>query len=982
MTFLKKHWIHFLALALFFFVTYIYFQPQFHGHRLKQHDITQFKGMANETNHFRAVEGEEPLWTNAMFGGMPTYQISVDYHGNLVKKSIAFLRLGLSSPAGLFLIYLIGFYIMLMCMRVDPVVAIFGAFAFAFSSYFIIILQAGHNTKAMAIGLMAPVIGAFYMAYKHNLKWGILLSALFMGMQLGANHFQITYYLGMILLAMGVAELINAIKAKNYKIFGMATVGLLVAYGFALSLNYGNITLTNDYAKHTIRGGNDITITPDGQPNEATRTSGLDRDYITQWSYGVDESFTLISPYIKGGGSGRLKDSPFATDLKSPELRKKAKIVGDNDVYWGDQPFTSGPVYVGIIVFFLAILGLVYLKGPLRFALLVVAVIALMLSWGKNYMGFTDFFLDYIPGYNKFRAVTIILAVVELILPLLGVLFLHHLLKNKERIKENLKPLYITSGAFFGFVLLLTFTGIGDGYLKNQELEYVYNYEEEVRAQLMQEDPQQLLQQYGIDVTNEAQVKEVIQRQSEVVNDQFETLAEVRKGIYRSSMMRSLLFLALGIGLIFVFVFVKVNKIVFIGGLLVLTLADLVMVNLNFLNNEKQGRGYVHWVEDEKFEYPLSPTGADLEILRREREADPELAKTLSEAEQTINKSGKTRASSNEKWSNLFQTLNFETNYRVFEPSAGFNSSRASYFHKSLGGYHGAKLRRIQNLYEFHITKNNMDVLNMMNVKYILQGEQVQYNPSALGNVWFVQDIIEKETPNDELLALGRSFSIVVEDPSISLTVNNKPVTSAMSVTGGEQVKLVNGELGEKILAIAPIIRSGVDASYVVDVNGETDWIPSKELIKDTLDSFKTLVRVNADHVFNPRQMAVVSSEVAQSIGTNTFSGEGNIVQTHYRPNRMLYEVDTKESQLAVFSEVYYPDGWKVYVDGELLPIHRVNYLLRGVALPAGSYTLEMKFDEPRFTTSNTVAYAGSALLFLLILGAFLKDFVLQKREE
>lgn len=978
MTLLKKHWIHFLALALFFFVTYLYFQPQFHGHRLKQHDITQFKGMANETNHFRAVEGEEPLWTNAMFGGMPTYQISVDYHGNLVKRTIAFLRLGIASPAGLFLIYLIGFYIMLMCMKVDPVVAIFGAFAFAFSTYFIIILQAGHNTKAMAIGLMSPVIGAFYMAYKHSLKWGILLSALFMGMQLAANHFQITYYLGMVLVAMGIAFLLIALKQKTVKQFAMATVGLLVAYGFALSLNYGNIALTNAYAKHTIRGGNDITITPEGKPNEAIRTSGLDRDYITQWSYGVDESFTLLSPYIKGGGSGRLKDSPLS-DLKSPELRRKAKVVGDNDVYWGDQPFTSGPVYVGIIVIFLAVLGMIYLTGPLRFALFGVAIVALMLSWGKNFMGFTDFFLDVVPGYNKFRAVTIILAVVELIIPLLGVLFLHQLLKNKERIKNNIKPLYISSGVLFGGMLLLTYTGLGDGYLKQQELEYVYNYEEEVRNQILQEDPQVLLQQYGIDVRNEAQLQDVIDRQSKVVNDQFDSLVEVRKGIYRDSMFRSLLFLALGIGLIIAFILLNVNKWMLVGGLLVLTLADLVMVNLNYLNNEKRGRGYVHWIDQDKFDFPLNPTGADLEILNRESKSNPALASTLEEAERELKK-GNTKVSSNEKWSYLFQTLNLETNYRVFEPSGAFNSSRASYFHKSLGGYHGAKLRRIQNLYEFHITRNNMDVLNMMNVKYILQGDRVQENPSALGNAWFVKEVATKETPNDELLALGSTFSISVKDPSVGLVVNNKAVTNSLNVTGNERVEIMHESLGQQELEIGSIISAGVAASYVMDVNGEADWIPSKELAKDTLDSFKVLASIEADHLFNPRTKAIVSPEVAQTL-ENTYSGEGRITQVHYRPNLMRYEVQTNEKQLAVFSEVYYPDGWKAFIDGEELPIQRVNYLLRGVELPQGEYVLEMRFEDPRFTTSNTVAYAGSFLLFILIIGAFVKDFILTKRE-
>src|SRR5690554_548359 len=506
---IKKHWIHLLAFGLFILTTFIYFQPQFSGYGLVQHDIEQFKGMSNEINHHRETVGEEPLWTNSMFGGMPTYQISTYFEGNLVGRTAKALQLWMASPAGLFFAYLIGFYIMLLCMRINPKVAILGAFAFAFSSYYIIIIQAGHDTKAMAIAFAAPVVGAFYMAYRSSIKWGLLLSALFMGFELYANHIQVTYYLAILLIFLGIGELVIAARKKQLINFFKVTTGLIVVYLFAAGINYGRLSLTNDYAKHTIRGGNDITIRVDGTSSETNQTSGLDRDYVTQWSYGIDESLTLISPNIKGGASSALSNSQFSDLLRDPEIRREASLVANNNVYWGDQPFTSGPVYLGIIVFYLALLGMIYLRDPRKWALFVGGVLALMLSWGHNFMGLTDFFLDYIPFYNKFRAVTIILTVVELVVPILAVLFLDKLFKKKDEIKKNLKPLYIATGGLFVLLLTLTYTGLGDGYLSKQENDFLITYPDQVKAQLAQEDPEVLLQN-NIDINNPDHIQQVV----------------------------------------------------------------------------------------------------------------------------------------------------------------------------------------------------------------------------------------------------------------------------------------------------------------------------------------------------------------------------------------------------------------------------------------------------------------------------------------
>lgn len=973
---LKNNWIHFLAIGLFFLGTFLYFQPQFSGHGLKQHDIEQFKGMSNEIFHHRETAGEEPLWSNSMFGGMPTYQISTYFEGNLFVQVMNTFYLFMQSPAGIFFGYLLGFYIMLLCMKIDARVAIFGAFAFAFSSYFIIILQAGHDTKAMAISFAPPVIGAFYMAYRHNLKWGILLSALFMGLELLANHPQVTFYLGIVLAMLGISELIIQAREKKLPRFLKVSVFLIIAYVFAAGVNYGKLSLTLDYAKHTIRGGNDITIQVDGTSNEDLSTSGLDKDYITQWSYGIGESMTLVSPNVKGAASAALGNSQFSELLRSPDLRKDANLVAQNNVYWGDQPFTSGPVYLGIIVFLLAVLGMVYLKGPKKWALFAATLLALMLSWGKNFMGLTDFFLDYVPFYNKFRAVTIILAMVELMVPLLAVLFLNELFKKREEIKANIKPFYITSGALVAIFGLLTFTGLGDGYLSQQENEYLYSYADQVKRQLANEDPQMLLEN-GIDINNPEHVQQVVAQQTKRVDEQFGALIKVRKSIYQSSMLRSIFFLLMGIGILFAFLKTTIKKEYALIALGLLTIIDLVQVDLNYLNSKKSnGRTYDYWVEQAKKDFPVPPTKADKEVLDQELAENPEL-KSVIDAVKVKGSGDRGKVNQDELWLKRLQTLGANTNYRVYEPALGFNSSRASYFHKALNGYHGAKLRRIQNVKDFHIDYNNMAVLNMLNVKYFLQNDQAMKNPGALGNAWLIKEVNVQDSPNEELLSLGDLFNIENKSGE-KLFVNNKEISEGV-ISGKENIVLFGTD--SLYLDLRNVVRNGVAATFVEDAYGATNWIPNSELAKDSLDSFKPLVSVTIAHRFDPSNEVIVGADVSPNLSSLTYTGVGNIEMTSYAPNELKYNFNVDGAQFAVFSEVYYPDGWNAYIDGQQVAIQRVNYLLRGIELPDGSHELVMKFEVPKYKTSNQVALAGSALLLLLIAGMFVKDFLLKEKE-
>lgn len=977
--FFKKHWIHFLALGVFVLTTFIYFQPKFNGYGLKQHDIVQFKGMSREIAHYRQThDGKDPLWTNSMFGGMPAYQVSMKSPGNLVADLDTVLLGWMGSPAGMLFAYFLCFYIMLLCMRINPKLALLGALAYGFSTYFILILPAGHNSKAAAIGFIPLVIGALYMTYRGQLKWGILLSALFMAIELSANHIQITYYFAILLIFMGIGEFIRHYRRKSLPLFFKASLGLVLAYLFALGLNYGRLGLTKSYAEYTIRGANHVTIHPDGTPNATIASSGLDKDYITQWSMGVGESMTLISPYVFGSASKAIGQSRFSDMLREPEFRTDAKDLSGSYAYWGNQPFTSGPVYLGIIVVFLALLGMIYLKGTRKWVLLAAAVLTLMLSWGKNFMGLTDFFIDYVPLYNKFRAVTMILVVVELTIPLLAVLFLDYLFKHREEIKQNIKPFYYASGILVGLMIVLTYTGIGNGYMSNREKDVLYNYKDRVINQLQNLSPQQL-QANQIDLSNQSQIDKIVQLQMEKVNEHFTGLVAFRTDIYQSSMWRSILFLVIGIALLLLFLKTEIKKEFIWAGLTIFILIDLVPVDLNYMNNKKtNGRTYDMWVKDVEKQFPLSPTASDLQILEMETKANPAL-KSLVDSVGQHYAAMRERTSQNEIWLDKFQTLGAATDYRVYNPSLGFNNSSVSYFHKSLNGYHGAKLRRIQNVKDFYINYNNIDVYNMLNVKYFIQDNKAIRNPEALGPVWLINSVNVQPNENKELLALGTTY--LIKNYSTNTLLVNKNKVAIDTISGREHIVLL--QQGDSIAVDMNAVRSsGINSSFVQDVNGKRDWIPTAQLEKDTTNSFTTLVQVQKIDEFHPDSEVIVSQKTGNQLSSLQFSGEGTIQLTDYAPNQLVYDVDVSSKQVAVFSEMYYPEGWHAYIDGKEVDIFRADYLLRGIELPKGKYTLTMKFEVPMYHIFNKIEFAGSILLFLLIGGAFVQDFILKKKKN
>jgi len=983
-TFFRTNWKHFVAIGIMVIVTLIYFKLQFEGYGLKQHDIEQFSGASHEIEDFRQQTGEETMWTNSMFGGMPSVQISLLYTGNYIKDVYVGFATLFPFPAGIVLLYMLGFYIFALCVRINPWVGLLGAIAFGFSSYDMIIIQAGHNTKALAVAFMAPVVGAFIMSYQRNLRWGLVLSTIFMIFELSMNHLQVTYYLGILLLAIGVVFLVDAVIKKSYKKFLLTSGGLIIAYFLAFLTNFGNIYLTNDYAKHTIRGGNDVTITPNGVSNAENVTSGLDKDYITQWSYGIGESFTLVSPYVKGGGSVALGESPFAEQVESMDLSPEdAKGVMNLPVYWGDQPMTSGPVYIGIIVFFLAFLGLVFLNNPVKWALLAVTLLTLMLSWGKNFMGLTDFFLEHIPGYNKFRAVTIILVMVELCIPILCVLFLDLLVKERETLKSKKKTFLITSGVALGFLLLVKFIGLGDNYQSAGDKAQIENIGVSIRQQLAGMNPADLMSQYQLDINNPQQVDQFVQQQVTPYEKSFDAMKTIRASIFDSSMNRSLLFLLVTIGLIALLFYTETKTEYIIIGLIVLVGMDLIPVANNYLGNQEQGNGYKYWIEKGNTLYAIAATNADYKIMENELTEKPSLKSIVAKAELEAKQKGVELEITGPAQRNLidaykFAALNRSTNYRVFDLSGGFNSATSSYFHKALGGYHGAKLRSIQNVFDFHIANSNYKIYDMMNVKYFIQnGTEAQPNPNALGNAWFVKKVTKYKSPNDEIRALGSVYQLDNQTVG-SLLVNGKVQKNVKVFTSDKLQYVLKGDTLD--VPISSGIVEGMEALFVMDMNGKTNLVPVQTLELDTAKSFLKLVKIKNIEEFTPREEAVILESEFSKINKRRFTGEGKITMTSYSPNKIAYESNSNAEQLAIFSEMYYADGWKATVDGKEVAIAKVDYFLRGIKLPKGKHRIEFTFDLPAYHTAGTLASTSSIIVILALIFVIVTD--IKKKKE
>ena len=671
---------HIIIVALFLLITIIYFYPVLEGKKLKTNDTTVFLSSSREIVDHRDKYGEEPLWTNSMFGGMPAYLISTLYPGNLISHIDSFLK-AFKIPVAAIFLTMVGFYILLLFYGLSPWIAAAGAIAYSFSSYFFIILAAGHNTKAYAIAYMAPVIGSIIYSYRRNALVGALFLAWFLTLQIMANHLQITYYALMAVVIFGITEMIFAIKNKQLAPFFKTTAILILPLILAVSVNFASMLTTYEYGKFSIRGKSELTPPP-GQTDE-----GLDIKYATDWSYGIDETMTLLIPNFKGGAS-----MPFANDSKTYEALRQnnaAQAISQLPAYWGTQPSTSGPVYVGAIVFFLFILGLFILKGPDKWWLIAATILSLLLSWGRNLLPFTQFFMDVVPGYNKFRAVSMTLVIAEFCIPLLGFLALHAILTGKVAVQEAIKGIkgavLVTGGIL---LLFLMFPGLSGSFLS----------EAEVNGMLP-------------DWVSKAMIAD-------------------RRDMLRSDAFRSLIFILLGAALLYYYIRDRINMKFLVPALILLILADMWPVTKRYLPNEK-------FVPANQFSRSFTQSKADAAIL-----ADP-------------------------------------GEYRVLNLAVSiFNDASTSYNHHSIGGYHGAKMKRYQELIEQVIgpelsvlttamstAASDADIapvlprltaLNMLNTKYIIYSPEAPpiVNQFAMGNAWFADTVVFAADSDEEIVKL------------------------------------------------------------------------------------------------------------------------------------------------------------------------------------------------------------------------------------
>jgi len=711
---------HLIAIGIFLLVTIGYFSPViFGGKQIFQEDIMRAQGVSKELSDFREKTGQEALWTNSLFSGMPAYQISVLYLSNNLNVLNKIFSLFLPHPAGMIFLCFIGFYFLLQVLKVDSWLSVVGGLAFGLSSYFFIFIDTGHNTKMAAITYFAPLLAGIILTYRGKLLMGGAITALFLAMEIFVNHPQMTYYFGFVILFYGLAELFNAWKEKKIIDFFKRSAVIGIAGLLALGVNITSLWATADYSKYTIRGGTELTINPDGTKNEHNTTSGLDKDYATAWSYGVGETMTLLIPNFKGGASSPFGNNKTAMEKVDPEKRDAVSRMSS---YFGDMPFTSGPIYVGAIVMFLFMLGLFIVKGPLKWALALATVLSVWLSWGRNDpFGLSNWMLDHFPAYNKFRAVVTILVIAEFTIPLLGILAIDALMKNKNFLKDNIvlpfkqilsgQKVLIAAFALSGGIALLCWLAPGMFTSFSAPDEY-----HELTSQIKQSNPD----------ADDAQIKNYLDQTLPAVQD-------ARKAVVKSDALRSFLFILFAAAAIWLYSKNKlVNKNILVGSLIALILLDMVVIDKRYLNNE----AFVDKKKN-KNENPLAamgrPNNADLEILK---DTDPD--------------------------------------YRVWNTLARPDQDAAtSYFHKSIGGYHGAKLRRYQELIDFHINRRNMAVINMLNTKYIIIGGEknqpmVYPNREVLGNAWFVGEYKFVASADSEITAL-KHFN-----PSATAIVDNK----------------------------------------------------------------------------------------------------------------------------------------------------------------------------------------------------------------
>ena len=704
---MKDYLTHLVCVLILTLISVTYFYPVLSNKSIQQSYISQFLGMSKQIVDHRENFNEEPYWLDNAFLGMPSYQVSAKYPFDLlyyIDQAVRFLP----RPADYLFLYLLSFYFLIISLNINYRYALFGAIAFGFSTYLIIILGVGHNTKALALGYLPFVVAGFLMILRGNYLKGFLISSLFLGLQVHANHYQMTYYTLIMLLVLVLVHYYDFLKSKELKkiyksFFVFISVGLL-----ALLMNSPSLLATKEYSEFSTRSKSDITINADGSAKESL--SGLDKEYITEYSYGVLESLNLIFPRFMGGGSSERirEDSKLMNFIRSLDANQAQQVYQYSKVYWGNQPIVAAPAYIGISLFFIFLLSILLVNDLNRKWILIAISISLFLSWGNNFSFLTDLMIDYFPLYDKFRAVSSIQIIIEFCIPLFAVMGLSKFFSNNTKEVQKLNSLKYASVFLVSLILVFYF--------------------------------------FGTSILDFKSDFEIFSQYPEILN----LLIEERQYVFKSDVLRSLIIVVCCSITFYLFVKKIIKKDLTFLIITLIVIFDLWIVDKNYVNSDQ-------FVKKSLVEIPFQKTIADKAILKD------------------------------------------DSDFRVFEPLGGFSNARTSYFHKSIAGYHAAKPKRIQNLYDFYISKNNFDVLNMLNVKYIIQNSEdnplgVTRNPNNLGNAWFVENIINVKNSDEELLELKN-----IDLSNTCLSQNSEIINTSFQLNETNEIKLISRKANQLI---------------------------------------------------------------------------------------------------------------------------------------------------------------------------------------
>ena len=846
---------HAAIVALLLALSAIYFLPLLQGKALPQGDLQKYEGMAKAQKDYHKATGNYSTWCPSMFSGMPGYQITNSPQRSVhapFRSLLTLEPLGRHNDMGVMFLYLLGFYLALVAIGVGPWLSLFGALAFGLGSYNIIIIEAGHITKAWAWALMAPVLAGMMLCFKGAKKaapansqfsilnsqflWGGILFCCALGLQITLNHIQITFYTALAGIVMGLTYAVYALKDRYFPQFLIAVAILLVGTFLALATNTRHMLVNEEYMQYTMRGGTEITVTPqdlygpDYPANHNTNDKGLDINYAFSWSYGIGETYTLLVPGARGGGS----IEPVGKDSESFKNFRQEKMP----LYWGDQPFTSGPVYFGAIIIFLCFFGFLTVRGAERWWILVALLLAILLSWGRNLMGFNEWVFNHLPLYNKFRTPSMSLVLAQTLAVLMAVLGLKEVFSPTDKslgTKQLLTRLYIAAGTTLAILLVglmtcggLSFSGAAD---------------------------QEMARQYG------NQWPSIL---SVFVSD--------RKALFVSDSWRSILFVTLAAAVLWFFLSkqrdIRKSPLPFIAVIALLVVIDLQGVDSRYLNKDN---------------YVRNAQALAMQPAQYDRDID---AYALQFGDQ---------------------------DYRVFNMAVNtFNDSKPSAFHNQVGGYSAAKLRRYQDLIDFYLSYNiNPRVLNMLNTRYIVMRDgQVQRNPDALGNCWFVREVKSVDTPNDEILSLN-DFN-----PATTAIVNSQllTLTSQLSTLTSQP------KVGDPVEPTAPQYRQWSQLSTPPD----------------------STASIEMEHK-RPADL-----------------------------NCLTYRSHSATDQLAVFSEIFYSPDWKAYIDGKPADYFRANYILRAMVIPAGDHLIEFRNEAPTLHKMDNITLAFSVVMVLIIAGSLI----------